>query len=56
MAGLTREFKETVKARAECDPAFRAALFSEADDLLMSGDVTTGKAIQRDYLDTDSPR
>ncbi len=50
MAGLTREFKETVKARAERDEAFRAALFSEAVDLLLSGDVGTGKAVLRDYI------
>lgn len=50
MAGLTREFKETVKARAERDTAFRAALLSEAVDLLISGDVETGKAVLRDYI------
>ncbi len=50
MAGLTREFKETVKARAEHDLAFRAALLSEAVDLLISGDVDTGKAVLRDYI------
>lgn len=50
MAGLTREFKETVKARAGRDMAFRAALLSEAIDLLLSGDVETGKAVLRDYI------
>jgi len=50
MAGLTREFKETVKARAGRDPAFRVALLSEAVDLLISGDVATGKAVLRDYI------
>lgn len=50
MAGLTREFKETVKARAEHDLAFRAALLSEAVDLLISGDVETGKTVLRDYI------
>ena len=50
MAGLTREFKETVKARADRDQAFRAALLSEAVDLLISGEVETGKAVLRDYI------
>lgn len=50
MAGLTREFKETVKARADRDAAFRAALLSEAVDLLISGEVDTGKALLRDYI------
>jgi DNA-binding phage protein len=47
---LTREFKETVKARAERDPAFREALLIEAIELLLSGDVETGKAVLRDYI------
>ena len=36
---LTKDFKETVKARAERDPAFREALLTEAVELLLSGDV-----------------
>jgi DNA-binding phage protein len=47
---LTREFKETVKARAERDPAFRNALLIEAVEQLISGDVETGKAVLRDYI------
>lgn len=47
---LTREFKETVRARADRDVAFRAALLSEAVDLLLSGDAQTGKAVLRDYI------
>ena len=47
---LTREFKETVRARAESDPAFRAALLSEVVDLFLAGDVATGKAVLRDYI------
>jgi DNA-binding phage protein len=47
---LTREFKETVKARAERDPAFRAALLTEAIELLLGGDLETGKAVLRDYI------
>jgi DNA-binding phage protein len=47
---LTREFKETVKARADADPDFRAALLSEVVDLFLAGDVATGKAVLRDYI------
>ena len=47
---LTRSFKDTVKARAERDPAFRAALLTEAVELMLSGDLDTGKAILRDYI------
>jgi DNA-binding phage protein len=47
---LTRDFKATVKARAERDAAFREALLTEAVELLLSGEVETGKAILRDYI------
>jgi DNA-binding phage protein len=47
---LTREFKDTVKARATADPAFRAALLTEAVELLLSGDTATGKSVLRDYI------
>lgn len=47
---LTRDFKETVQARAQRDPAFRENLISEAVDCLLSGDVETGKTILRDYI------
>jgi len=47
---LTRDFKETVKARAARDPAFRQALLTEAVELLLAGEIETGKAILRDYI------
>ena len=47
---LTRSFKETVKARAERDEAFREALLREGVECLLSGDVDTGKAVLRDYI------
>jgi DNA-binding phage protein len=47
---LTRSFKDTVKARADRDPAFRDALLAEGMDALLAGDVNTGKAILRDYI------
>lgn len=47
---LTRSFKDTVKARADQDPAFREALLTEAVDHLLAGDVAVGKAVLRDYI------
>ena len=47
---LTRSFKDTVKARAERDPAFRDALLTEAVDQFLAGDLATGKAVLRDYI------
>jgi DNA-binding phage protein len=47
---LTRDFRETVKARIAVDATFRAALLSEAIELLLSGDVETGKSILRDFI------
>lgn len=50
MMPLTRDFKETVQARVQADPEFRAALLSEAVEALLEGDVATGKAVLRDYI------
>lgn len=47
---LTRDFKTTIKARAERDPDFRQALLQEAVELLIAGDVGTGQAMLRDYI------
>ena len=47
---LTRSFKETVKARADRDTAFRDALLAEGVDALLAGDLDTGKAVLRDYI------
>jgi DNA-binding phage protein len=47
---LTREFKDTVKARAARDPNFREALLIEAAEQLLAGDLETGKAVLRDYI------
>jgi DNA-binding phage protein len=47
---LTREFKETVMARAQRDHKFREALFSEAINAYLSGDTVTGKAMLRDLI------
>jgi DNA-binding phage protein len=47
---LTREFKSTVKARAERDPAFRVGLLQEALDAFLAADLETGKILLRDYV------
>ena len=47
---LTRTFKDTVKARAGRDAAFREALLTEAVDTLLAGEIDTGKAILRNYI------
>jgi DNA-binding phage protein len=47
---LTRSFKETVQARAQRDAAFRETLLTEAVDALLAGDVETGKAVLRDFI------
>jgi DNA-binding phage protein len=47
---LTRDFKDTVKARADRDPAFRKALVAEAVNCLVNNDLETMKILLRDYI------
>jgi DNA-binding phage protein len=47
---LTRDFKETVRARAARDPKFRRELLREGIESLLSGDIATAKTILRDYI------
>jgi DNA-binding phage protein len=47
---LTRDFRQTVRARAARDPAFREALFEEAVQTLLAGDIDAGRAAMRDYI------
>jgi len=47
---LTREFKQTIKARVESDPDFRQELLKEGVQALLMGDLDTGKAILRDLI------
>jgi len=47
---LTRDFRETVQARVKRDPAFREGLLSQAIESLLSGEVTLGKELLRDYI------
>jgi DNA-binding phage protein len=47
---ITREFRETVQARAKADARYRAAMLTEAINELLAGDLATGKAMLRDYV------
>jgi hypothetical protein len=47
---LTRDFKETIRARVQHDPTFREELLKEGIQCLLAGDRDTGKAILRDYI------
>ena len=47
---LTRNFKDTIKQRAETDPEFRLALLQEALESFLAGDTEEGKIILRDYI------
>ena len=47
---LTRSFKDTIKARVQTDTSFREYLFCEAVQLMLDGDLETGKSLLRDYI------
>lgn len=47
---LTKQFKETVRKRAQADPAFRVELIREALSCMIEGDLDTGKGVLRDYI------
>ena len=47
---LTHDFKETIRARAQAEPEFRQALLREAIESIINGDLATGKAVLRDYV------
>jgi hypothetical protein len=47
---LTRDFKETIQARARRDVAFRRELLREGVECLLGGEVETGKTVLRDYI------
>src|SRR5580693_10712928 len=47
---LTRDFKETIRARVERDPKFRKELLRESLESMLSGDIATAKTILRDYI------
>lgn len=47
---LTKDFRETVKARADRDPAFRAGLYQEAIVAMLDDDFATGRVLIRDFI------
>jgi DNA-binding phage protein len=47
---LTRDFKETVAARVQSDPAFAQALLDEAITLFINGEPDSAKLILRDLV------
>ncbi|MFZ0521584.1 MAG: hypothetical protein WAL95_11210 [Candidatus Acidiferrales bacterium] len=47
---LTRDFKQTIQARAQSEPAFRKALLREAVEAVLAGDLATGRTILSDYI------
>ena len=47
---LTRDFKETIQVRIKEDPAFREEMLKEGVECLLAGDMDTGKAVLRDYI------
>jgi len=47
---LTRDFRDTIRERAQRDPRFRRALLQEAIELLIAGDVETGQSLVRNYI------
>lgn len=48
--GPTRDFRETIVARAQRDAKFRQALFTESLNAYLAGDSASGKAILRDLI------
>ncbi len=47
---ITRNFKETVQNRALRDPKFREGILRESIECMLAGDLKTGKALLRDYI------
>jgi hypothetical protein len=47
---LTHDFKQTIRARVQRSPRFRRELLREAIECIVNGDLATGKAVLRDYV------
>jgi len=47
---LTRDFRESIQARALKDPVFRVGLLEESINEFLAGDLYTAKALLRDYI------
>ena len=48
---LTRDFKQTAKARARRDATFREAVLTENVECLLAGNMDVGKAMLRNCID-----
>lgn len=48
--GLTREYKATVVARIKRDPDFKKALYAEAINAILDGEVEEGLSMLRDLV------
>jgi DNA-binding phage protein len=47
---LTKSFKDLLQRRIVSDPAFAEHMLREGVDMMLAGDIDTGKAILRDYI------
>jgi len=47
---LTRDFKETILARAKNDTEFRVGLLTEAAECLLNNEPNVAKTLLRDYV------
>lgn len=47
---LTRNFRDTVRSRAQREPDFRLGLLKEALKCIHTGDLETGRALLRNYI------
>jgi hypothetical protein len=50
---LTHDFKETIRVRAQRDPAFRQALLCESIECIIKGDLKTANAVLHDYVNSN---
>ena len=50
LMALTRDFKKTIKDRAQNDPEFRVGLLTEAAECLLNDEVEVAKTLLRDYV------
>ena len=47
---LTKDFRDTIRERAQKDTALRQNLLREGLELIYNGDFATGRAILRNYI------
>jgi hypothetical protein len=47
---LTRDFRDTVRDRAQREAGFRRGLLREGLELICNGDFATGRSILRNYI------